>query len=391
MIVKMTDKHSNPQAALRIIRLVVLLTASGLFLSGCGGSGSSDDPAPAATRPFYMGFTPWPYDATSNAVNDTYTKIQDNGDMVAHHLDGGIPWQEALAGSSYHASVEAELNTRLSQTQSGKVIYLAVGSLNNDRSDLAGHWGAGTGEPLSPPWNGYAFDHPDVISAYINFSLDLIQRFNPSYFNYAIEINELMVKNPTAFDSFVTFAQQVYTTIKAAHPSLPIMVSLALKTPGSAEMLTAQTGFARIKDYVDLVGISSYGYVFYSHADKGDPANLPSDWLSQISVIAPGKPVAVAETGWIAEDLVIPAFGINENGNASLQDAYLQQLFEQAGTLDAEFLIWFFIVDFDAMWSSVLGSDDLARIWRDTGLYDETLQPREGLARWQEWLSRKRL
>ena len=98
----------------------------------------------------------------------------------------------------------------------------------------------------------------------------------------------------------------------------------------------------------------------------------------------------MAETGWIAEDLVIPVFGVNERGDASKQDAYLQQLFEQASTLDAEFLIWFFIVDFDAMWSSVLGSDDLARIWRDTGLYDETLQPRKGLLRWQEWQSRKR-
>ena len=285
----MTKKYSNPNSALRTIWLVMLLAASSLFLSSCGGSSSSDDPASIPTRPFYMGFTPWPYDATSSAVDDTYTKIQDNGDIVAHHLDGGIPWQEALSGGSYHTNVEAELSTRLNQTQSGKVIYLAVSSLNSDRSNLAGHWSAGTGEPLSSPWDGYTFDNPNVISAYINFSLDLIQRFNPSYFNYAIEINELMVKNPTAFDGFVTFAQQVYTAIKAAHPSLPIMVSLALKTPGSTEMLTAQAGFARIKDYVDLVGISSYGYVFYSHADKGDPANLPSDWLSQISIIAPGS------------------------------------------------------------------------------------------------------
>ena len=59
-------------------------------------------------------------------------------------------------------------------------------------------------------------------------------------------------------------------------------------------------------DYVDIVGVSTYGYAFYNHADKGNPDTLPADWLTQIRVIAPDKPYAVTETGWIAGNLSIP-------------------------------------------------------------------------------------
>lgn len=388
------DSSINLKDTWSIVWLAMFLIASSLMLMGCGSSGGGAAPVPTpqpiSTRSFYMGFTPWPYDSTTLAVDDTYLKIQNNGDMVAHHIDSGIPWQAALDSTPYHVNVEGELNGRVSNTQHGKVVYLAISSLNSGRTNIADHWGAGTGEPLPAPWNGYAFNNPDVIDAYVNFSLDLIQRLNPSYFNYGIEISELMINNATAFDDFVAFAAQVYPRIKAVHPTLPLMVSIGLKTPGSAEMVTAQAGFARIRDYVDLVGISTYGYIFYSHTDKGDPANLPSDWLSQINVIAPGKPVAIAETGWIAEDLVIPAFTVSETSDPAKQNAYLQRLFEEADQLDAQFLTWFSVVDFDALWIGALGSSDLAKIWRDTGLYDEALQPREGLLTWQAWQAREK-
>jgi hypothetical protein len=367
-----------------------LLIISCILINSCGGSSSGT----LQTRPFYMGFTPWPYDFTIAAVDDTYTKINENGDLVAHHLDGGIPWDEALSGSAYHVNVESEFSTRVTKTQANKVVYLAVNPLNSDRDGLADHWGASTGEALTPPWSSYSFADQDVIDAYIAFSLDLIARFNPTYFNYAIEINELMVNDinngTTEFDAFVTFSNQVYSALKLAHPELPLMVSIALKTPGSAEMLTAQAGFDRIKDNVDLVGVSSYGYIFYSHADKGDPANLPSDWLSQIKTIAPGKPVAIAETGWIAEDLDLSSPPVLVTSNETWQNNYLTKLFTEAEAIDAEFIVWFSIVDFDALWSGALGSSDVAKIWRDTGLYDDNVQARAGLTTWKNWYARQK-
>ncbi len=39
-------------------------------------------------------------------------------------------------------------------------------------------------------------------------------------------------------------------------------------------------------------------------------------------------------------------------------------------------------------WEGTLQRDDLAAIWRDIGLYDEQVQPREGLADWQQYQDR---
>jgi exo-beta-1,3-glucanase (GH17 family) len=166
------------------------------------------------------------------------------------------------------------------------------------------------------------------------------------------------------------------------------MVSIALKSPDAAEMSAFASQFARIADYVDVVGASAYPYAFYSPEDGASPDSLPADWLSQISAIAPGKPVAITETGWVAQDLVLPRFGIDVNSDDATQQSYVERMLNEAQRLDVGFVIWFTIVDFDALWNGVLGQYDLPAIWRDTGLYDETQRPRDALDTWQAWLGR---
>ncbi len=73
-------------------------------LCACSGGGSSESLAveqPATpTRSFEMGFTPWLYEATSEAQDVTYARLIAHGDIIKHHLMGGIPWQEALDGTA---------------------------------------------------------------------------------------------------------------------------------------------------------------------------------------------------------------------------------------------------------------------------------------------------
>lgn len=380
-----------------IARWLCLVLAGGL-VAGCGGSSSSGassppppPPPPAAeTRSFYLGFTPWPYDATQMAVDDTNQRIQDNGDIVAHHLTTGVPWEEAFTGQAYHPNVEAELTGRVQMLQPGKQVYLAIDSLNGLRDSMARNWGENFSEPRPAPWDMRTFADTEVATAYVNFALDLIDRFDPLYFNYGTEISELMLNDPAAFDDYVLFAERVYDGIKAVHPDLPLMVSIAAKSPGTAEMATIASEFARIRSYVDIVGVSIYPYAFFEHADRGDPASLPADWLSQISSLADGRPLAVTETGWIAEDMVIPEFGADVASNAAFQDAYVARVLSEADQLGMPFVIWFAHVDFDAFWNGALMQDPLALIWRDTGLVDENLVPRPALGEWQAWLSRER-
>ena len=371
----------------RATKLLLLLFLAGL-LHACGGGSSTTapPPAPIETRSFELGFTPWPYDATANAVNFVYTEVALRGDFIAHHLDAGVPWEEALNGLPYSAELESELTARLNGTPANMRTYLALSPLNGVRDGLAEYWGTAPNQPLAPPWDTREFDDPDVVTAYTNFATDLIQRFDPEYFNLGVEVSELAINDSAAYDRLVTFTAAVSGALKSQFPDVQLMISVALKSPTSAAAATIRSELPRIIQHIDVVGVSVYPYIFFDHADRGDPANLPADWLSQVATLAGGKPIAIAETGWAAETLTIPAFGVDIASNAANQDAYLNALFAAAESLDAEFIVWFSLVDFDALWNGVLAQDPVAHIWRDTGLYDESLNPRPALQTWMNQL-----
>lgn len=377
-------------------KLLVVFLA--LLVAACdsGGGGDSDDggnpppDGPITARNFFMGFTPWPYAATVEALNNTYDIIQDNGDIIAHHLTVGIPWQEALDGSAYPGHLETEISGRLNRTRDNMRVYLAIDSLDILRTALIGNWGENGAEPRSGAWALRSFSSPQVIAAYTNFALDMIDRFDPDYFNYATEISELMLNVPGQYDLFVTFAEQVYNAIKARHPDLPVLVSLALKSPDSGASDIIRRDFQRIADYVDIAGASVYPYAFFDAGDAASPEDLPGNWLSQITRLAPDKPVTVTESGWIAENLNIPRFNLSVQSTPARQLAFVERLLEQSQSLDAAFVIWFTAVDYDEFWENELGRNDLTTIWRDTGLYDQNLNPRPALDTWQAALELRR-
>ena len=388
----------NGERLMKTVKVAMsILTLIVVFFSCQGGSDSSDD---GATRSFYMGFTPWPYAATVQAVTDVYAFINAEGDLVAHHFQQGVPFTASDISdfSTYHENIRNEINGRTGATASGRVIYLAIDSLNSGRNDLTDLWGSNGNMDRPDPWDARGFGSAEVIQAYIDFSTVVIEKFRteygtlPAYFNYGTEISELMINEPGKYTDYYThFAPQVYSAIKAAYPSIKLMVSIALKSPGSAEMNTVTTGFTHIKDYVDVVGISTYGYAFYGHADKGNPDNLPSDWITQVTTIAPGKPYGVTETGWIGEDLSIPAYTLNVFSDGDAQDRYLQKLFAESNDLlDAEMIIWFTSYDFDTLWTDTLGQDNVSKIWKDTGLIDENFNERPGLDTWEQWKALER-
>jgi hypothetical protein len=366
--------------------IVIFIT---FFIVACGESDDKNPDIntskPSNQRSFYMGFTPWSYDATTEAVESTYSLIQDNGDIISHHLMEGIPWEEAYNETSLPETIEDEISSRINQTHLDKVIYLAIDSLNTQRDDLAPNWGDEGTQSRPSPWDTKEFDDPEVAEAYSNFALSMIDRFHPSYFNYAPEVSELILNDPIKFNQFVIFSQRVYNTIKKVYPDLPLMVSIALKSPTSTDTVTIKSNFSKISDYVDVVGISVYPYAFYEHNDKGDPANLPSDWISQISSITKGKALAITETAWIAEDLVISNLNYSVQSDTIKQKEYISTLLASAENLSMEFVIWFSIVDYDALWSGLLGEDDLSKLWKDTGLYDENKTARAAFDTWSQY------
>jgi len=376
-----------------LFRSFIIILATHFLIAGCGSSSSDSTPDPIIdpdTRHFYMGFTPWVYEATLDAQTVTYDRLTQHGDMIKHHLLAGVPWQEALDQTSYHPNVEAEIEGRLSNTPSSHAVFLAIDSLNVGRDALADNWGESTNMPLSGEWANRTWSSPEVINAYVNFASDMIDRFQPIYFEYGTEASELILNDIDGYNDYLLFAEAVYEALKTRYPNLQLMTSVALKTPGNARMVQINDRYDDLMPYTDVLGISVYPYVFFDHADRGNPTNLPENWLTQILAIAGNKPVAISETGWIGEDLAIPEYQYSEQSDPSKQNEYVANLLLQAENVNAEFVIWWTVTDFDALWNNTLNQDPLAKIWKDIGLYDENQMPRAGLNTWDEWLNRER-
>lgn len=384
---------------------LIMLVSTSLFVQSCElekekekssslTSNTDDNNQTTESRSHYLGFTPWLYEATLDAQTDIYNFIGSHGDLIAHHLDGGVPWPEAVTANnfeSYNDNVKNEINGRVSRTSNyeNHVTYLAVSPFNSLRTDIAPYWGSSTGMSLPSPWDTLDIGNEYVVSAFANFVDEGIKKFDPEYVNYAIEINEYYHNQTTHLTKLTYFCANVYTFLKNKYPNKKFMVSFVMKDPGSTTMTDTATLFNAIKDYVDIVGISAYPYAFFSHTDKGDPENLPSDWLSQIESVAPNKPYFIAETGWVGEDLSIPEYSLSVDCDEEKQDLYVRKLFEEATNINAEGIVWFTAYDFDNLWTDVLG-DNLSLIWRDTGLKDGSQNRRKALSSWETELAKEK-
>jgi hypothetical protein len=62
-------------------------------------------------------------------------------------MDDGIPWQEALEGAPFPASLEHNIQTRIKKTLPSQKVYLALTPLAKMRNELAETWGEQPGEP----------------------------------------------------------------------------------------------------------------------------------------------------------------------------------------------------------------------------------------------------
>jgi hypothetical protein len=105
----------------------------------------------------------------------------------------------------------------------------------------------------------------------------------------------------------------------------------------------------------------------------------PADFLDLLFALS-SKPLAIAETGMLAESLT--AFAVNFTGSETLQDDYLADLLAHAEAGDAEFITWFVMQDYEALYAFTGGCSETDVLWRDTGLYDGFGNVRPACTRW---------
>ncbi|MCP4230875.1 MAG: hypothetical protein GY771_12125 [bacterium] len=144
--------------------------------------------------------------------------------------------------------------------------------------------------------------------------------------------------------------------------------------------------------YSDYIAVSTYPFwefILNVTGDSDPDKVVPPDWVSSMADLDPTKPFAVAETGYIAEDLILNDYGVYIEGSEEWQARYVEMLFDECTRLDAEFIVWFCIRDYDQFWEYFEGAgyDEFFKTWRDTGLIDGDGKPRKSLKVWDAELA----
>lgn len=381
---------------------VILIAAA---LTACGGSTSGGSP-PTETRSFYLGFTPFPYDFNSDPVvlnqivDDVYNKLTVNADLVTHHFDNGIPWNDALSDTFPYADhIMSDWQTRRDRTPVGHKKYLAITPINIDRNGLSLLRDTADDMPLVTPFDTYAangdFNVQDVKTAYLNYCKRVITYFNPDFFAIGIETNLLRKNtNATTWAKYVELNHYVYTQLKASYPNLPVFVSVSPVEAiegyvgESAEFTGDAAGYAAsqvsaINDVLtdsDYYAVSLYPYMTNYYASP-----IPNDLFDNLFALS-GKPIAIAETGMLAEDLT--AYSVTFLGSEARQNDYVSLLLSKANDYQLKFVNWFVQQDYDQLCDYLGGCTDFQKLWRDTGIYDGTGNTRTSYTTWQQWLAR---
>jgi len=346
-----------------------------------------------------LGFTPLPpelSDAQGSVLDQVYSKLQDNGDIIAHHFDDGIPWPEAAAGggvTSYHPSLQADWQFRRAMTPPGHKVYVAITPISISRDRLAPYRGAQSDTPLTQlgePWQSASFDDALVKQAYLQHAINTVEFFAPDYLVLSIEANLLMKLQPQQWPAFFDLYRTTWLAIKQIYPSLPVFASMTAHDllPGLTDADHAQQQALRdILPSSDLLGLSFYPFLSALGTGPIDPGVFTK--LAKLT----DKPIAIAETGMPAQTQSLQ-LGEADNtvtlvldGSSSKQADYIRQLLQAAQQHDFRFVIQFVAQDYDQLCVQI-ECTDFQRLWQDTGLWDEQGQARPALTVWRNWLTR---
>lgn len=384
-----------------ILHRLAPLFASAMLLGACGGNGGGNGgggaapaPAPTAQRESYLGFSPWPYDATTTAVDWTWSTIRAEGDIVSQHLEEGVPWPEALANLPFPNSYAALLTDRRSRAN-GRKVLVQINPLNTDRSGLAGlRTDSGNNAPLPTPWSGYRLNHANVKTAYLNYALRVADALAPDVLQIGIEANELKEKAPTLWSDYVDLHCTTYHAIKAARPSLTVTVSVLAPAlfpeySGQYDLAEQQAALADLAPCTDQAVFSVHPFMSGLLAESF-PSTYFDTLFSRLPTAMQAKPRAISESSYPAQVWSLPINGatVTWNGTPAKQRSFVATMLDAAQQHQLRYVIWFSVRDFDPLWANALGQDPVSLVWRDTGLFDENGAAREALAPWRAAMAR---
>lgn len=345
---------------------------------GVGGSGGSGGESPAV-RTSALGFQPWPYDATVEAVDWTWEHVLADGDAIVLHYEEGVPWPEALADAPFPPSFSARLADDRARVSDSRPILLSLNALDIGRAGLAPYRGASANAPLPAPWDGFGFDAPDVHTAYAAYVARMVDAIQPTWVLIGIESNLLIDNAPASWPAYVDLICDTSQALKARGVTQPLYVSLVSTsffpewTQGATDAEQDRV-LADLDPCVDGFALSVHPFLSALLADS-----FPDDYFDRLFARS-DRWVGVSESSYPAQ--VWSQGGLTWNGSPEKQDHFTERLLDASRRGHFQFTFWFAVRDYDALWAGALASDPVALLWRDTGMYDEAGIARPALTRW---------
>jgi hypothetical protein len=329
-------------------------------------------------RNFGMGFTTWPYDASSESVDDTYSFLSNNATIYAEHLDNRIPWNAWINNEPLPEVFVNDVNSRKQKRLNSPDLLLSVSILNNARSGLIEDF-----QGNLPDFD--QLDDPVIENAYVAHLTYLIEELSPDYLLISIESNELLLNAPDQWEAFKRLMQNVKERIGQLHPNIPLSESVTLHNWYSPNVSNPLEFISEISEYVSNYEFAAISfYPFFKGLKTTEDFQLAFDFLHEQT----NQPIAFVETAMIAENLEVSALNVSIAGDECEQRAYLESLMFNAQEQDYKFIIWWAHRDYDQLWDTFDESvKDLGKIWRDTGLLDEDGNERPGFELWKELLA----
>jgi len=363
-------------------RITVLIITLVLFHTGSRNCYSQ-------TRPFLMGFSPWPYAATIEAVNWVYDKIASEGDIISHHIEQGVPWPEAYSGQPFPQSFMAEIQDRKNKLVPGQKVVLQISPLNIMRDGMALYRGEQESMPLPAPWDSYSLNSTEVKTAFLNYADRMVEYLNPDYLLIGIEVNLLIRNNKSLWEGYTELHRYVNTELKKKYPNLPVSVSVFCvpyfpEWSGEDTLADQMSGLNDLLPSVDFLSYSIHPFMCALLAEQ-----FPDNYLQRLFDLST-KPIAIAESSYPAQVWQTMSEPIlTFNGSQEKQDNFLTFMLEESERYDTKFVVWFSIRDYDTLWVNSMNQSEIGLIWRDTGLFDELGNERLAMATWKEWFAKE--
>lgn len=298
------------------ISLLTILVISIILISGCTLQKNKDVneyPTSDETQTnFLKGVSLSPKSFESTDFTDFFIKAKKIGDVISWAGD----WNE-LSNSQ---SAPYVINSLASTYDYTPIIELQFFTQS-------------TGKLLRP------LDETTKLN-YKNDIVTFVEKYKPKYLCIGIEVNILYEKSPEDFNDFVSFYNDIYTTLKLKSPDTKVFTIFQLeKMKGINGGLFGETKSSSQWFLLDKFQTESIAFTTYPSLIYKSPSEIPSDYYTEIESYTK-KPIIFTEIGWHSD--------ASPNGWESSeeeQSEFITIFFELTKNLNKEIIIWSFMYD----------------------------------------------